>query len=62
MSRPLRLLTRARADIDAFYSRLIQRSTPGAAKWYETLFATLQKIADNPENYPILAEALPRWN
>lgn len=61
MSRSLRILSRARADIHVIYDWLDQRSTSGAATWYDALTAAVKRIADCPERYPEITEALPRW-
>src|SRR5437588_12754463 len=62
MSRSQRILARARADIDRIFDWLEKRSPRGAATWYRALFETVGRIGENPEGYPILSEALPRWN
>jgi plasmid stabilization system protein ParE len=62
MSRSLRILARARADIDAIYDWLQRRSPRGAATWYNALFAAVGRIAENPDAYAVVSEAAPRWN
>src|SRR5437588_54900 len=62
MSRILRILARARADIDRIFDWLEKRSPQGAATWYGALFEAVARIGENPEGFSILSEALPRWN
>jgi toxin ParE1/3/4 len=62
MSRSLRILARAREDTNLIFDWLERRSPQGAATWYHTLFKAIKKISDNPDGYPIFAEALPSWN
>src|SRR5438309_1137247 len=62
MSRSIRILGKARADIVQILNWLDRRSPQGAANWYIVLVATIDKLVSKPEGYPILAEASPRWN
>ena len=62
MSRSLRILTRAREDIDYIFDWLERRSPQGATSWYDALFKAVGIIGDNPERYAMLSDALPRWN
>lgn len=62
MSRPLRTLGRARADIDRVYGWLRHRSPQGAEAWYDALYEAVGRIAERPESYPQVSEAGPRWN
>jgi plasmid stabilization system protein ParE len=62
MNRSLRILARARADIDRIFDWLEKRSPQGAATWYNALFDAVGRIVGNPESYASAAEALPRWN
>jgi plasmid stabilization system protein ParE len=60
MSRSLRIIARARADIDRIYDWLKSRSPQGAASWYDALFEAVARIAESPDSYAIASEALPR--
>lgn len=62
MSRFPRILARARKDIERIFDWLEKRSPQGAVAWYNALFHAVEKIAENPGTYPIISEALPRWN
>jgi len=62
MIRFVRILTVARADIDQIFDWIGKRSLRGAATWYDALFDSIQRIAENPEGYSTIPEALPRWN
>lgn len=61
MSRTLRILTLARADIDRIYDWLAERSPAGAASWYDALVAETERILDRPESCGVIPEARPRW-
>src|SRR5437588_5891206 len=62
MSRRLRILARAGADIDRIFDWLAGRSPQGAANWYAALVAAVDRIAETPEQFAVAAESLPRWN
>jgi plasmid stabilization system protein ParE len=62
MSRSLRILDKARADIDQIFDWLERRSPQGAANWYSALVKAFGKIAERPESYAIISDAMPRWN
>jgi plasmid stabilization system protein ParE len=62
MNRFVRILTVARADIDQIFDWIGKRSLRGVATWYDALFDSIQRIAENPEGYSTIPEALPRWN
>jgi plasmid stabilization system protein ParE len=62
MSRSLRFLARARADIDRIFGWLDRRSPQGAATWYDALFEAVGRIVEAPDSYPVAAESLSRWN
>lgn len=62
MSRSLRILARAGADIDRIFVWLARRSPQGAASWYTALTGAVARISQAPEQYAGAAEALPRWN
>jgi plasmid stabilization system protein ParE len=61
MSRTLRILALARADIDRIYDWLAERSPAGAATWYDALVAETQRILQHPESCGVIPEARPRW-
>jgi plasmid stabilization system protein ParE len=62
VSRTLRTLGRARADIDRIYVWLRRRSPQGGATWYDALYEAVGRIAERAESYPQVFEAGPRWN
>ena len=61
MSRTLRILALARADIDRNYDWLAERSPAGAATWYDALVAETERIVQRPETCAVIPEARPRW-
>lgn len=62
MSRVLRILARARADINHVFDWLERRSKKGAATWYEALFRAVERIVENPEGFLTASESLSRWH
>lgn len=62
MSRSLRVLSKAKADIDRVFLWLKSRSPQGAANWYVALTKAVGRIVESPDGYPAAAEVLPRWN
>src|SRR5258708_4151973 len=61
MNRSLRILNRAKSDIDRIFAWLEARSPQGAARWSDALFDTVRRVSENPEGYSVASEALPRW-
>jgi plasmid stabilization system protein ParE len=51
MSRTLRILERAQADVEAIFDWLVHRSVRGAISWYVAFRRIGEKIADSPENF-----------
>jgi plasmid stabilization system protein ParE len=51
MSRTLRIVERARSDVDDIFNWLVQRSAPGAISWYLAFHRAIEKMALSPESY-----------
>jgi len=58
----IRILARARGDIDRIFDWLNERSPQGAAAWYEALYDAIARIAEDPARHSLLSESIPRWN
>jgi plasmid stabilization system protein ParE len=54
MSRTLRIVERARTDVDEIFTWLVHRSMRGAIPWYLAFGRAVEKVASSPE---IFAEA-----
>jgi plasmid stabilization system protein ParE len=59
MSRPLRVLGRAAADVDDIFNWLARRSVVGAISWYAAFHSELSQIASSPESFAEAAESRP---
>src|SRR6266849_4934972 len=59
MSRTLRILERARIDVDVIFDWLVHRSVRGAISWYLAFGRAARKIADSPESYAEAPESGP---
>jgi plasmid stabilization system protein ParE len=59
MNRTVRIIERARADVDAIFDWLIHRSPQGAISWYLAFRQAIRNIASSPEAFPIAAESEP---
>jgi plasmid stabilization system protein ParE len=59
MSRVLRILERARSDVDEVFDRLVHRSLQGAISWYLAFRYAIETIAATPENFAEAAESHP---
>jgi plasmid stabilization system protein ParE len=57
MSRTLRIVERARSDVDDIFNWLVHRSVKGAISWYMAFRHTLDNIALSPESFAVAAEA-----
>jgi plasmid stabilization system protein ParE len=57
MSRTLRILERARTDVDNIFDWLVHRSVRGAITWYLAFGRAVEKIAAAPESYAAAPEA-----
>src|SRR5262245_22637998 len=57
MSREVRILERARADVDAIFNWLVRRSAKGAVSWYIAFRRALRNIAATPEAHSEAAES-----
>jgi plasmid stabilization system protein ParE len=57
MTRLVRILSRAQADVDRIYLWLRRRSPAGAAAWYAALLHTLHELGGNAAVYSIAPEA-----
>jgi len=57
MSRTLRILQRAQADVDAIFDWLVPRSLQGAIAWYLSLRRAVEQIALTPERFPLARES-----
>jgi plasmid stabilization system protein ParE len=49
MSRPLRILVRAREDVDAIFDWFVHRSVRGAISWYLAFGRAVRDIAESPQ-------------
>ena len=59
MSRTLRVVSRARADVDHIFDWLVHRSVRGAIAWYLALRGAVDQIAASPESFAEAPEAVP---
>jgi plasmid stabilization system protein ParE len=59
MSRTLRIVERARSDVDDIFNRIVLRSAQGAIAWYLAFRQALEKIASAPESFAEAAESQP---
>jgi len=59
MSRILRIVERARSDVDHVFSWLGQRSIRGAVSWYLAFRVAMDKIASSPEMFAEAPESHP---
>ena len=59
MSRTLRIVERARSDVDEIFNWLVHRSVQGAIAWYLAFRHALEKIASSPEDFAEAAESHP---
>jgi len=59
MSRTLRIVERARSDVDGIFDWLVQRSVQGAISWYLAFRHAIHTIASSPEIYTEAAESHP---
>jgi plasmid stabilization system protein ParE len=57
MSRDIRILSRARTDVNHIYSWLETRSPRGAAAWYQAFWVTASKLGSAAESCPLAPEA-----
>ena len=57
MNRNLRILERARADVDAIFDWLVRRSIRGAISWYLAFHKSIGEIAASPESFAEAAES-----
>ena len=56
MSRTLRIIERARSDVEDIFNWLVHRSLQGAISWYLAFRQALEKIALSPESFAEAAE------
>lgn len=59
MSRPLRIVERARSDVDHIFNWLVHRSIQGAISWYLAFLRIVGEIASSPESFAEAPESLP---
>jgi plasmid stabilization system protein ParE len=59
MSGPLRILVRAREDVDAIFDWLVHRSVRGAISWYLAFGRAVRDIAESPQRYGEAPESGP---
>src|SRR6266581_3233026 len=57
MSRTLRIVERARTDVEDIFNWLVLRSVRGAISWYFGLNRAIKRIAASPESYPEAPES-----
>jgi plasmid stabilization system protein ParE len=51
MSRTLRIVERARSDVDDIFNWLVHRSVQGAISWYLAFRQAIEKVASAPEKF-----------
>ena len=63
MSRTLRIVERARIDVEEIFNWLVHRSMRGAISWYLAFYRAVDTIAAAPEAFGEASEAvlLGRW-
>jgi plasmid stabilization system protein ParE len=59
MSRTLRIVERARSDVDDIFHWLVARSVQGAIFWYLAFRHAIEKIASSPKSFAEAAESYP---
>jgi plasmid stabilization system protein ParE len=59
MSRTLRIVERARSDVDDIFNWLVPRSVLGAISWYLAFRQAIEKVASAPESFAEAAESHP---
>jgi len=59
MSRTLRIIQRARADVDDIFNWLVRRSIQGAIAWYFAFNRASNQILLSPETFAPAPESLP---
>jgi plasmid stabilization system protein ParE len=57
MSHTIRIVERARADVDAIFAWIAPRSVRGAISWYLAFRRAIDRIGDAPESLPQAAES-----
>jgi plasmid stabilization system protein ParE len=57
MSRPIRIVERARTDVDGIFNWLVPRSVQGAISWYLAFRRAIDKIGEWPESFAEAAES-----
>ena len=57
MSRVLRIIERARSDVDDIFAWIAKRSTYGAMSWYLAFRQAIDRIASSPESLGEAAES-----
>ena len=57
MSRTLRILERARADVDAIFNWIAPLSVRGSISWYLAFRRAIDKIGESPESFAEAAES-----
>lgn len=59
MNRTLRIVERARSDVDDIFNWLVHRSVQGAISWYLAFHQAVERIASSPEGFAEAAESQP---
>jgi plasmid stabilization system protein ParE len=59
MSRTLRIVERARSDVDDIFNWLVHRSMQGAISWYLAFRHAIEKVVSAPQNFAEAAESHP---
>ena len=59
MSRTLRIVERARSDVDDIFNWLVHRSVRGGIAWYLAFRRTIESIASSPESFGEAPECHP---
>ena len=59
MSRTLRIVERARTDVDEIFNWLVHRSVRGAISWYFAFSRAVERIAESPEVFAEAPESGP---
>jgi plasmid stabilization system protein ParE len=59
MSRPIRIVERARSDVDHIFNWIVHRSMQGAISWYLGFLHKVEEIAASPDSFAKAPESHP---
>jgi plasmid stabilization system protein ParE len=57
MNRTVRILERAKTDVDAIFDWIVPRSVEGAISWYLAFRRAVDRIGETPELYGVAPES-----